>query len=393
MGGVACLKSSSITTPAGRLIGAFFRSRSLPSGFIPSRVLVIKLCCLGDVLMATPSLRLLRRAFPHAQIDLAIGSWSRPAIFNNPNLDEIIDTGQLGGGYYPWADYLRLAWRLRRRRYDLAIVLERSVFATLLPALAGIPYRAGLDSEGRGFPLTVRVPCSPQRHEADLYLDVAEAALKTMRVPKSDDLAIEARGQRLEFYPTEEDKATVAGRFADKRRPLVAIHPGGAVNPGSVLLSKRWPSERFAAIADRLIECLGASVLLLGGVTDVEAVEAVRRQMRHPALILDPGLSFGQLGAAIACCDLYIGNDSGPAHLAAAVGTPVVVVFGPTDPRVYGPYGGAGEAVWSGHACAPCFSRGRSAKCKQPECLREVSVDMAWSAIERRLAASREARL
>ena len=377
-----------LTNSAGRALGPFFRPPRLAVGFQPSRILVVKLCCLGDVLMATPALTLLRETFPRARLDLAVGTWSRPAVRNNPNLNEILDVGQLGAGRYPWRDYLGLVRRLRWRGYDLALVLERSIYTSLLPLLAGVPYRVGLDSEGRGFPFTTRIPCLPARHEANLYL---EAALAATKITKASPRSLADLGQRrLEFYPSPDDAAVAQKMLRGMGRPLVAIHPGGAVNPGGAMLSKRWLPERFAAIANLLADRYGAEVLLTGGASDADAVRGVQSRLRRPARVLGCELTFSQLGAVLAACDLFLGNDTGPAHLAAAVGTRVVTIFGPTDPRVYGPYGGAGEAVWTEKACSPCFQRGGFPGCSHVDCLREVSVEAVWAAVKRQLALAGE---
>lgn len=384
--------SSFVAGAIARSLTSLFRPRPVPPGFTPTRILVIKLCCLGDVLMATPALAAVRRAFPTSQLDFAVGSWSQPAIRNNANVSGIVDTGDLGGGHYPLGRYWSLARAIGAQRYDLAIVLERSVFATMLPLVAGIPYRVGLDSEGRGFPLTTRVPCVPLRHEAALYLDVAQASFGHKTDSPTAPMEPASRDGRPEFYPSADESEAARRVIAGVRRPIVAIHPGGAVNPGTTLLAKRWNPERFASVADRLVQSYGATVLLAGGPSDSGAVHSVQRAMNQPCVLLSDKLTFGELGAIFAECDLFVGNDSGPAHLAAAAGAQVVVVFGPTDPRVYGPYGGAGEAVWAGAHCAPCFTRGQFPLCSDHRCIQGVTVEMVWKAVERQMTLMLERR-
>ena len=290
---------------------------------IPTSILIIKPCCLGDVLMATPVIAALRQAFPRARIDFAVGGWARAMVENNPHLDGLVDCGPVGSGSgYSWREYLNLVRRIRAGGYEACFVLDRSPLISLLPYLGGIPHRVGLDSRGRGFSLTVGVPVVGFKHEAGLYLDTVRA------------VGIEVNQPRLAFYPTEEDRHHVAEILrAASQAPLVVIHPAGGSNPGMVLSAKRWPPQRFAALADRLIEEREAQVLLVGGPDDGPIAAEVKDGMKHEPYDLTGQLSFGQLGALLERCDLFIGHDTGAMHLAVAMGAPVVAIFGPSDPR------------------------------------------------------------
>lgn len=294
----------------------------------PCRILILKPCCLGDLLMATPTLRALSLAYPDATLSLAVGPAARAAVVGNPHLAALVDTGGVGSGPASRRAYIDVVRRLRAGGYDLALSLDRSPVLGALPWLAGIPRRVGLDSGGRGFAHQVRVPASPTapRHEAEVYLDTLRA------------LDIEPREPRLEFFPCREDEAAVEalGLLADA--PLVIVHPAGGVNPGMTLLSKRWPAARFAGLADRLVAEHGARILLVGGPGDRDVSAAVAEAMRPAPVDLTGRLSFGALGALARRAALYVGNDTGATHLAVAVGAPTLMIMGPTDPRRYGPY-------------------------------------------------------
>jgi len=327
--------------------------------------------------MATAVAQALRCGYPQATIAWAVGSWSRPVLAGNPHVDELVDAGLVGSGRYGLRDYGCLVRRLREGSFDLAVVLERSPLITLLPLLAGIPHRAGLDSEGRGFPLTipVRLDWLHPQHEVDTYLDVVRA------------LGLHVGDVRPTFYPSPEDQVWAEERLRElglMRAPLVAIHPGGAVNPGMALLAKRWLPERFAALADRLVEAWGVHILLVGGPGDQPALDAVMAASKHRAVIYQSGpATLGQLAALYEHCCLVIGNDTGAVHLAEAVGTPVVMIFGPSDPRVYGPYHGAGISVRQDVGCAGrCFAPGRwIATTCDGRCISAVTVDDVWEAL------------
>lgn len=317
--------------------------------------------------MATPMVAALRAHYPHARIDFAVGPWSRPILVGNPHIDELVDSNGVGEGRaFGVRAYLGLVRRLRRRRYDACFVLSRSPFATALPFLARIPCRVGLDSEGRGLSLTVRVPVTGVRHEAERYLDALRA------------LGIKPEGQGMVFHPAEEDRrraGALMGQIGGGRR-AIAIHPGGGSNPGMRLPAKRWPPERFAAVADALMARSGRQVVLVGGASDSPLSREIASVMKNQPLDLVGEMSWGELGAFLQGCELFIGNDTGAMHLATAVGTPVVAIFGPSDPRCYGPYGGEGTAIWHDVGCNPCFSRGRfNAECTEARCILSITVE------------------
>ncbi|MBL7184615.1 MAG: glycosyltransferase family 9 protein [Anaerolineae bacterium] len=344
------------------------RSASLNT---PSSILIIKPCCLGDVLMATPVIAALRQAFPRARIDFAVGGWSRAMVENNPHLDELVDCGPVGSGSrYSWCEYLDLARRIRAGGYEACFVLARSPLISLLPYLGGVPQRVGLDSRGRGFSLTVGVPVVGLKHEAALYLDTVRA------------VGIGVSEPRLEFYPTEEDRRHVAEILrAAPQVPLIVIHPAGGSNPGMILSAKRWPPQCFAVLADRLIEKRSARVLLVGGPEDGPIAVSIKDGMRHEPCDLMGQLTFGQLGAFLERCDLFIGHDTGAMHLAVAVGAPVVAIFGPSDPRMYGPYGENSVALWHDVGCNPCLLHGRwDTDCRRFRCIEAVTVEEVWQA-------------
>ena len=337
----------------------------------PNSILIIKPCCLGDVLMATPVIAALRQAFPRARIDFAVGGWARDMVENNPHLDSIVDCGPVGSGSrYSWREYLDLARRIRAGGYEACFVLDRSPLIILLPYLGGVPQRVGLDSRGRGFSLTVGVPVVGLKHEAELYLDTVRAAGIEVDVP------------RLEFYPTDQDRRHVTEILrAAPQMPLVVIHPAGGSNPGMIISAKRWPPQRFAVLADRLIEEDVAQVCLVGGPDDGVIAARIKESMKQVPWDLTGQLTFGQLGALLERCDLFIGHDTGAMHMAVAVGAPVVALFGPSDPRMYGPYSENSMALWQDVGCNPCLQQGHwDSACRRFRCIEAVTVDEVWQA-------------
>ncbi len=354
------------------------------------RVVVIKPCCMGDVLMSTPAIAAFRKALPDAYISLAVAPWSRPAVSSNPRLSNLIDS-PVGTQDTILADYMKLARFIRRGRFGTALVLDRSPLLNIVPYLAGVPVRAGLDSDNRGLALThpVRCPSTKVRHEVEWYLDVVRAL--GLPAPKKDAY--------LEFYPTEEDRAeadrVIAQAGEQGEAGYVAIHVGGGVNPGMRLLSKRWQPERWARIADWLAETYEPTILLLGGPSkeDREATARLKEVLSpstQPYVVdLVGKLSWGALGAAIQRCNLFLGNDTGAMHMATAVRTPVVAVFGPSDPARFGPWDPSGRSitvqspkskVQSPKSDADAL---RKASSKGELYNRDVTAEEVWAAVER----------
>ncbi|GAC1431108.1 MAG: lipopolysaccharide heptosyltransferase II [Chloroflexota bacterium] len=300
------------------------------------RILVLKPCCLGDVIMTTPALAALHAGLPRARITYGVSRYALPAIASSPLVARVLDVGPVGTSRpRSWAyvrGYVGLWAALRGARFDACLVFDRSPLLAVLPWLAGIPLRGGIDSAGRGFALNLRVPWSETLHESDLYLRVAAL----FGVPIAD--------AALQFTPSAADDAEAARVWAqlslDHRGPAVALASGGGVNPGMTLEAKRWPAERYGALGARLVDSLGATLLLVGGPSDRPVHVRVTAAVGAPGAVYDLAgrLSLGALGALLRRCDLFVGNDSAPMHVAAAVGCPVVALFGPTDPTMYAPY-------------------------------------------------------
>lgn len=207
-------------------------------------------------------------------------------------------------------------------------------------------------------------------------------------------LGVQVHEPRLAYVPSEEQMRN-ADRLLQEwdlvgPAPVVVIHPGGASNPGMVMPSKRWPASRFAALADRLVEKNGARVVVVGHGADAPIARQMRLSMQHASVDLVGQTTIGQLAALLKRADLYIGNDSLPLHLSVAVGTPVVGIFGPTDPAVNGPYRAAGAALVDEQACSQkrAFVPGPLAACADCRCIERVTVKQAGQAAAQLLKAA-----
>ena len=415
----------------------------------PQSILVIKPCCLGDLLMTTPLLEVIRHAYPGASITFVAGTWSKVIPEHYPAVNAVIDCGTVGiPGRYSLNDYMKLVWNLRRRHFDLAFVLDRSPLLALLPWLAGIPRRVGPDSLGRGFSLTDRVPVSssPDRlqHQAEIYLDLARAIDLPIETPRmhfeptaqerqsASQPHSQPRHPKSQPCPPERSEGSFAedrqslshpehhschperqpcpperseGSFAEDRQSLshpqclrVALFTGGGSNPGMELTAKRWPLERFRELAQKLISGSGAQILLIGGPDDVALNQQLLADLNAPdgsVIDITGKTSIGELAAQLEQCDLFIGNDSSPMHLAAAVNIPVIAIFGPTSPQEYGPYpldDPKHVSIWRNPTGKPCFFLGKMQTCTHCTCMQAVTVNDVWSAVPRLLGPAVQSR-
>lgn len=344
----------------------------------PRSIVVIKPCCIGDVIMTTPLLETIHQSFPDAKITYVVGSWSKSIAEHHPAVTNVVDCGTVGiPGRYSMRAYFQLAKQLRRAHFDLAFVLDRSPMLTLLPWLAGVPRRVGPDSLGRGFSLTDRVAVSATptqlQHQAEIYLDLARALHLPIQHPQ------------MRFVPTDAELKTA--RRSVKLQ--VAVFPGGGSNPGMELTAKRWPLEKYGELVYKLVHELDADVLLIGGKDDYTLNQALLENIN----VLEDRVhniagqtSFGETAAQLSVCDLFVGNDSSPMHLAAAVGIPVIAIFGPTSPQEYGPYpldDPRHIAIWKHPTGKPCFFLGKMQACANCTCMQSVTLDDVWEAVQR----------
>lgn len=306
---------------------------SRPGALPLRRILVLKPCCLGDLVQMTAVVAAVHEHWPAASITVGAGRWSAPAVRHHPAVADVVDVGQVGlrGKQRP-ADLLRLVSLLRRRRFDLAIVPDRSPLLSLVTRFCSVRERAGYDSGGRGRWYTVRVPPVPGLHELDQAQRLlAPFGIRSLPLPR--------------FFPGPRGTAE-AGALRDalpRDRPLALIAPGGGENPGTRMLSKRWSAAGFAAVAAAL-QAAGATVALVGAPSDRHATATVAR-LAPAAHDLTGWTTVESLGALAARSAVFVGNDSGVTHLAAAASCPTVAIFGPTAPDLYAPRGASVQVI------------------------------------------------
>ncbi|HYB74027.1 MAG TPA: lipopolysaccharide heptosyltransferase II [Candidatus Sulfotelmatobacter sp.] len=320
--------------------------RGVPTRDLPAhpeavrRILVRAPTWLGDAVLSLPVLEGLRRTFPRAEVVVSAKPTVADLFALVPGLAAVVpDAGRGPRGL------LATARRLRRERCDVAVALPNSFASALLARLAGVPHRVGYARDGRSPLLTAAVPvpaAAARWHQVDRYRALLGALgwdegerRPALTVPEAGDAA-----ERL-----------LAGILAAPGRPLVAVAPGASYGG-----AKRWAPERFAAAADRLARELGAAIAVVGSRGEAGEAAAVARRVAAPVVNLAGRTTLPELGAVLARCTVLLSNDSGAMHVAAAVGAPVVAVFGPTQPAATGPLGRA-AILRHPVACSPCRYR------------------------------------
>lgn len=288
---------------------------------LPRSILVLTREHIGDLVCTTPALRSLRRLYPEAHIVVEVGERAACVLENNPHINEIIlrpdHQGLLGK-----ARFVRL---LRRRRFDLGVILDDSTDMILYLHLGRVARRVGLVRKKRfANLLTDRVAFDPLQHE---MIDNFRNVVGFLGADVSDT--------QPEVFPSAEDVAAVDALFAEKglgpENTLIAL------NPGASAPSNRWLPDRFAGVGNMLADRPGARILLLGSADDAPIVATIMGGMETEPIVLTGELSVLQLAEVLRRCALLITNDTGPMHLACAVRTPVVAIFGPAVPHESGP--------------------------------------------------------
>lgn len=329
----------------------------------PRRIVLIKPSALGDIVHALPVLSALRQRFPSARITWVVNRAYESLLLGHPDLDATLpfDRGAARGGWYAasraWVGFFR---QLRQERFDLAIDLQGLLRSGLMLRATGAPRRVGMSGarEGARWFCTDVVP-DPGRmglHAVDRYWRVVEAlgaagAPKTFRVPVAPAT-----------------RTWAADLLRDWPRPWMVL------GPGSRWTTKRWLPEHFAAVAGRAQGEFGGTVLFVGGNDEKDLSDAVRQRLTGPTLDLTGKTSLPQLTALLARADVMLANDTGPLHLAVALGRPVVAPYTCTRAALTGPYGQSHRVVETRVWCAGSYCR----RCPRMECMAELTPDRLW---------------
>jgi heptosyltransferase II len=338
---------------------------------------------IGDAVMSMPALMELRRIFPDAYISLHTRSWAEALFRNWDFIDDIIT-------YEParWAvqDVRSNSAFLRNDTYDLAILLSNSFESALTVMLAGIPNRIGYNRDLRGLLLSHPIPVPEWKnrvHEVNYYVHLIGETEKAVLGTKT----VSGTPPTPSIKPSSEDlslaRKMLAAGGVDMGRDFVALGPGSTNS-----VAKRWPAERYAHLADRLYRELNATPVLIGSKNEKDVADQVKRFSKAPLVDLTGTTDLATATAVISMAALMICNDMGLAHVAPAVGTRTLVIFGPTNHVTTAPYSDLAEVLRKGVSCSPCMLR----ECPiDHRCMEWISVDEVFAVAEKNLMKKVEA--
>jgi heptosyltransferase-2 len=295
----------------------------------------------GDAVLAIPAMKAVRKHFPQAKITLLVRPWVAGLFMSVPFIDRVWTESKPSG----ISDWLRLTRGIRDASFDLALLLPNSFESALVMFLGGVPQRIGYATDARRCMLTRAItPARGPRHQVHYYLDLVKVLSAD-----TDQPSIEIQATSVE---RADARRLLNAEGISQDAPFLALNPGAAY--GS---AKRWHPERFAKVADVLSSELNLCVAVIGSETERPTAEAIRDCMKMRPAVLTGKTSLETLIGILAESSLMITNDSGPMHIAAALGVPTVAVFGPTDERVTGPLGPRTRIVKHAVECSPCLLR------------------------------------
>ena len=331
------------------------------------RILVLKLSATGDVVLITPSLRALRKRFPQAHITVLVGREHGELLNRCPYIDDLISFDRRREGM-PFG-LLKVAKRLRSAQVDLVVDFQNNRISHWLGALSGAPHRYGFAGRKWSWLLSHAVaeperPVPPVDHQFRL--------LQLLGIQEPD--------KELELWPGPGDEARVEELLKEawiaENQPLVTIHPG------SRWASKRWPTERYADLIDRLATLSKARVILTGSDQERPLCEQIQRAAKSKPFVAAGLTSLNEMAALMRRSRVFVGGDTAPLHMAAAAGTPVVALFGSTDPLRHAPPAARKKILKTELACSPCYRgicpRGGAG---HMECMKRISTEEVVQAV------------
>ncbi|MCX5679914.1 MAG: glycosyltransferase family 9 protein [Candidatus Omnitrophica bacterium] len=336
--------------------GALFK-KERASGISPCSILAIRIDRIGDLIVSLPALKALKLTFPEARMTVLAAEENVSLLKIFPWIDEVI-------AYRGFTAAIRM---LRDRRFDLAIdlLMDYTLRTALLAALSGSKLTVGFDVSGRGCCFGLKVASTERKKHVSLYmLDLA--GMVADHFNRRLDKAIE-----VDFSIPSEDRefagSLIKNSGINEKDIIIGVHPGGHY------ASQCWPIERFARLADMVMEEFGAKILIMGSAGERSLVDGMAGMMKGAAVKI-MGLPLDKLAALIAETDLFVCNNSGPWHIACAIGIPTVSTMGPTDYHIWWPVKRGHIVLKKEMSCSPCDL----AVCSRHDCMKMISIeDMA----------------
>lgn len=347
--------------------------KSLPRH--PKKILVRSTNWIGDAVMTTPAVRTIRENFPESEITLLVHPWVSDVFRYSPRVDRLL-MYEKKGRHKGLKGMLQLAGELRQEQFDCAILLQNAFEAALITLVAGIPVRAGYTTDGRGLLLTHgvhKVTELNKKHEIHYYQRIMQG------------LGLKPAVNELELFIPGDQIDAAKGRIEQLSgermgtEPLIGFNPGAAFGP-----AKRWPAEKYAELARMICARLDGRIVLFGSSADKgTAADIITLAGSAASRMIDltGATTLIEAMALIGECDVFVTNDSGLMHVAAALHTPLVAIFGSTDHIATGPYADNAVVIRKPLPCSPC----KKAHCpeKHFRCMKLIDSDEVFAAVER----------
>ena len=328
------------------------------------KLLIIQTAFLGDVVLTIPLIQAAKK-YLKAQISVICIPSTKNILEGHPSIDEIIifDKKETEKGFFSLIKFVKT---IKGKKFDVAVIPHPSFKSGLIPYLAAIPERIGFSNSAGRFFFTDKVFFDKNKHQLERYLDLLK------------HFGVEISKEKTEIHIDGKDE-----KLADDILPKDKIIFG--INPGSIWATKRWPAERYAELSDKISKDIGGQIVIFGGPDDIETAAKVEKNMKSKAVNLSGKTTLKQLSALIKKCRVFITNDSGSMHIAAALNIPVVAIFGPTIKQFgFFPYSKKAIVVEKNVPCKPCSPHGPN-KCpeKNFDCMNKVTVDEVFDAVKK----------
>ncbi len=346
----------------------------------PKNILIIRLSAIGDVINVLPALKLLRSHFPDSKITWLVEDRASELLRNHPDVDEVIiyprkkwQSGilKVNKSINIISESLSFYKKLRRNHYDLVLDFQGNLKSAVMNLITGSGNRLGF---GKGY--CKEFNCLSTQHHA------YPAGKKIHRIEKNlsllKELDIETKFLRPELPVSRDDKEYISNfisKNTDPSLPIIVLHPGTS-KFGSF---KQWSSPNYTLLADMILDKYKVNVILTWGPGEIDVVNEIVKSMKHKAILACETKSIKQLTALIKRTTLFIGGDTGPLHIASIMGIPVVGIYGPKDPAIYGPYDGKAIVIKKDVPCSPCKKR----TCGDPICMTSILPDDVFRGVEK----------
>ena len=362
------------------LIGNICRSNFFKSteDISIKNILIVKIVGIGDTVLMIPNLKKMKKTYENLKIIALLTPLSSGILFDQPQIDEVIIYDVLGE-HRGVLGFMGIISLLRKKKIDVVIDFEQHIkLITVISFLTGAKKIIGFNNDTirRGRLLTDQVPLMGDKHMFESYNDL----LRPLRIHSING--------RLERIWISQSDSNYVEEWLERRNvvngdTLVGIHVGSSDRAKA----RRWPMDRFAELADRIIEIHKAKIVFTGKYSEIPLIKDVVQCMKYKPLIAAGHMSLKQLAAMIDRMYLFISNDTGPLHISAAMGTTTIGLFGPNDPVRYRPYGSNNYAIYKNLPCSPCINihAGKVPKCKNlkyMECMERITVDDVWEVVD-----------